>query len=112
MDMLFKFQYDNTLRVRREHKKSYIKKFKFQYDNTLRFLGYEYWKSEKTFKFQYDNTLRGFKCYVATHNDKFKFQYDNTLSRDYKSHSNIILFLLSFVNMSFLLKNKKSLIFQ
>ena len=38
---------------------------------------------------------------------KFKFQYDNTLSRDYKSHSNIILFLLSFVNLNLLLKNKK-----
>ena len=64
------------------------------------------------FKFQYDNTLRALKDLDYIKKDTFKFQYDNTLSRDYKSHSNIILFLLSFVNMSFLLKNKKSLIFQ
>ena len=37
----------------------------------------------------------------------FKFQYDNTLRRGYKSHSDIILFLLSFVNLNLLLKNKK-----
>ena len=64
------------------------------------------------FKFQYDNTLRNSSIALSKYLKLFKFQYDNTLSRDYKSHSNIILFLLSFVNMSFLLKNKKSLIFQ
>ena len=64
------------------------------------------------FKFQYDNTLSPKRIFSISAFLSFKFQYDNTLSRDYKSHSNIILFLLSFVNVSFLLKNKKSLIFQ
>ena len=64
------------------------------------------------FKFQYDNTLSTEDLVKTQKKLEFKFQYDNTLSRDYKSHSNIILFLLSFVNVSFLLKNKKSLIFQ
>ena len=90
MEILFKFQYDNTLREDEELSDVFSMIFKFQYDNTLRIV---------------DNTSLGFL-------KSFKFQYDNTLSRDYKSHSNIILFLLSFVNMSFLLKNKKSLIFQ
>ena len=59
------------------------------------------------FKFQYDNTLS------LPHRKKnagvqlFKFQYDNTLRRGYKSHSDIILFLLFFVNLNLLLKNKK-----
>ena len=59
------------------------------------------------FKFQYDNTLRDVGVVGDDVAVAFKFQYDNTLSRVYKSHSNIILFLLSFVNLNLLLKNKK-----
>ena len=59
------------------------------------------------FKFQYDNTLSQNLKISQLDLEKFKFQYDNTLSRGYKSHSNIILFLLSFVNLNLLLKNKK-----
>ena len=59
------------------------------------------------FKFQYDNTLSEGGRNETAILPAFKFQYDNTLSRGYKSHSNIILFLLSFVNLNLLLKNKK-----
>ena len=59
------------------------------------------------FKFQYDNTLSKIAMMKKIKTSSFKFQYDNTLSRGYKSHSSIILFLLSFVNLNLLLKNKK-----
>ena len=59
------------------------------------------------FKFQYDNTLSLIQNAKDAATYLFKFQYDNTLSRGYKSHSSIILFLLSFVNLNLLLKNKK-----
>ena len=59
------------------------------------------------FKFQYDNTLSKITVDEAVALSEFKFQYDNTLRRSYKSHSDIILFLLSFVNLNLLLKNKK-----
>ena len=68
--------------------------------------------NEFTFKFQYDNTLRFNILYYSIILLKFKFQYDNTLRRGYKSHSDIILFLLSFVNLNLLLKNKKFKYFQ
>ena len=59
------------------------------------------------FKFQYDNTLSKVFIPIFASVPFFKFQYDNTLRRSYKSHSDIILFLLSFVNLNLLLKNKK-----
>ena len=82
--------------------------FKFQYDNTLRKIceNGEYYPLI-LFKFQYDNTLRMFGAGLWGKKNIFKFQYDNTLRRGYKSYSDIILFLLSFVNLNLLLKNKK-----
>ena len=62
---------------------------------------------ETVFKFQYDNTLSVPSLTLNTTTLLFKFQYDNTLRRGYKSYSDIILFLLSFVNLNLLLKNKK-----
>ena len=61
----------------------------------------------KKFKFQYDNTLSKKNSKLFYYRLIFKFQYDNTLRRGYKSHSDIILFLLFFVNLNLLLKNKK-----
>ena len=72
-------------------------------DNNKRFIKSIYAK----FKFQYDNTLSFPAIISCSEFSSFKFQYDNTLRRSYKSHSDIILFLLSFVNLNLLLKNKK-----
>ena len=56
--MLFKFQYDNTLRTSDSQNNILNYSFKFQYDNTLSITAFFLaLKLEHKFKFQYDNTL-------------------------------------------------------
>ena len=60
---LFKFQYDNTLRILKKYWDREELKFKFQYDNTLSLIDVVIQGCEVVFKFQYDNTLRRQKSY-------------------------------------------------
>ena len=56
-----------------------LKSFKFQYDNTLRIRNTLIVARKKLFKFQYDNTLRKHIILIEKPCSLFKFQYDNTL---------------------------------